>query len=410
MVTSQNQVFKHQAGSGQRRAIVRNQKGLNGIDYIELAKDRKTLLVHFIHNLPGQENAVPANSPSLTEENVAITGGVSIKDISAISVSSFANVLTLRVNTTGDNFSTYTLSLVDSTDQSKQLQGFDPQLSVVEFSFRVDSLSEFDCQPVVESIQERTTPPIIDYLAKDYASFRQLMLDRMTVTIPQWQERNSSDIGVMLVELLAYTADRLSYFQDAVATEAYLGTARRRVSIRRHARLLDYPMHDGCNARAWLTIEANDQGNGNKLLGPDINTNRPGTRFYTRVAPLPEQFTFDDYPTLVNSGVQIFETMHDITLYKSHNKINIYTWDAQQYYLKTGTTKATLENKNLQIKVGDVLIFEEIKGVDTGLAIDADAEHRHVVRLTKVTKNIDPLHNNKELLEIEWAAAAMWCD
>jgi hypothetical protein len=405
MVTSPNQVFKHKAGSEQRRAIVRNQKGLNGIDYIELAKDRKTLLVYFIHNLPGQEDGVPGNSPSLTEENVEITGGVSIKDISAISVSSFANVLTLRVNTTGDNFSTYKLSLVDSTDQSKQIQGFDPQLSVVEFSFRVDSLSEFDCQPIVESTQQRTTPPIIDYLAKDYASFRQLMLDRMTVTIPQWQERNSSDIGIMLVELLAYTADRLSYFQDAIATEAYLGTARRRVSIRRHARLLDYPMHDGCNARAWLTMEVNDQGNGNKLLGPDMNTNRPGTRFYTRVAPLPEQFTFDDYPTLVNSGVQIFETMHDITLYKSHNKINIYTWDAQEYYLKTGTTKATLENKNLKLRVGDVLIFEEIKGVDTGLGIDADADHRHVVRLTKVTKNTDPLHNNKELLEIEWATA-----
>ncbi|MBD2355993.1 putative baseplate assembly protein [Tolypothrix sp. FACHB-123] len=230
------------------------------------------------------------------------------------------------------------------------------------------------------------------------------MLDRMTVTIPQWQERNPSDIGVMLVELLAYTADRLSYFQDAVATEAYLGTARRRVSIRRHARLLDYPMHDGCNARAWLTLEVNELGNNQKLLGPDINNNRPGTRFYTRVAPLSEQFTFDDYPSLVNSGVQIFETMHEITLYRAHNQINFYTWDAQEYYLKAGATKATLENKNLKLQVGDVLIFEEIKGVDTGLTIDADRNQRHVVRLTKVTKNTDPLHENKELLEIEWAA------
>ncbi|BAY24880.1 hypothetical protein NIES2100_46780 [Calothrix sp. NIES-2100] len=397
MVSSQNQVLKHQAGSEQRRKIVRNQKSLNGIDYIELARDKKTLLVHFIHNLPGQEDAVPANSSSLTEENLAIAGGVTIKDISVISVSSFANVLTLRVNTAGDEFSTYTLRIVDTDDQSKQPPGFDPQLSVVEFSFRVDSRSEFDCQPVVDSNQERTTPPIIDYLAKDYASFRQLMLDRMTVTIPQWQERNPSDIGVMLVELLAYAADRLSYFQDAVATEAYLGTARRRVSIRRHARLLDYPMHDGCNARAWVAIAVNDQGNGQKLP--------PGTRLYTRVASLPSQFTLDDYPTLVNAGVQIFETMHDIILYKSHNQIKFYTWDAQEFYLKTGTTKATLENKNLKLQVGDVLIFEEIKGIDTGLTIDADSNHRHVVRLTNITKNTDPLHNNKELLEIEWAAS-----
>ncbi len=54
---------------------------------------------------------------------------------------------------------------------------------------------------------------------------------------------------VTLVELLAYAGDPLSYFQDAVATEAYLGTARRRASVRRHARLVDYPMHDGASAR-----------------------------------------------------------------------------------------------------------------------------------------------------------------
>ena len=70
--------------------------------------------------------------------------------------------------------------------------------------------------------------------------------------MPDWRERNPADLGITLVELLAYAGDQLSYYQDAVATEAYLGTARRRTSVRRHARLVDYPMHDGANARAWL--------------------------------------------------------------------------------------------------------------------------------------------------------------
>ena len=48
----------------------------------------------------------------------------------------------------------------------------------------------------------------------------------------------------------------MSYFQDAVATEAYLGTARRRASVRRHARMLDYPMHEGVNARVWVAVRA----------------------------------------------------------------------------------------------------------------------------------------------------------
>ena len=36
------------------------------------------------------------------------------------------------------------------------------------------------------------------------------------------------------------SADQLSYRQDVIATEAYLGTARLRTSARRHARLVDY--------------------------------------------------------------------------------------------------------------------------------------------------------------------------
>ena len=63
----------------------------------------------------------------------------------------------------------------------------------------------------------------------------------------------------MLAELIAYVGDRLSYQQDAVATEAYLETARSRVSLRRHALLVDYHVHDGCNARAW--IQLNVSGN-----------------------------------------------------------------------------------------------------------------------------------------------------
>src|SRR3989442_627943 len=94
--------------------------------------------------------------------------------------------------------------------------------------------------------------PLIDYMAKDYQSFRQLMLDRLSATLPGWQERHAPDLGIALVEALAYVADYLSYYQDAVATEAYLGTARQRISVRRHARLLDYVLHEGCNARAWV--------------------------------------------------------------------------------------------------------------------------------------------------------------
>ncbi len=106
-----------------------------------------------------------------------------------------------------------------------------------------------------EDEDHATATPDIDYLAKDYASFRRLLLDRLAQLIPDWKEQHIPDIGILLVELMAYVGDHLSYYQDAVATEAYLGTARQRTSVRRHARLLDYPMHEGCNARAFVCVE-----------------------------------------------------------------------------------------------------------------------------------------------------------
>ena len=78
------------------------------------------------------------------------------------------------------------------------------------------------------------------------------MLDRLNQLVPSWGGTSEADIGVALAELIAYVGDQLSYQQDAVATEAYLETARSRISLRRHARLVDYHVHDGCNARAWM--------------------------------------------------------------------------------------------------------------------------------------------------------------
>lgn len=99
------------------------------------------------------------------------------------------------------------------------------------------------------------TRPLIDYLTKDYEGFRQLMLDRLSTTLPDWQERHASDLGITLVEVLAYAADHLSYYQDAASTEAYMRTARQRISIRRHGKLIDYTLHEGCNSRVFVHLQ-----------------------------------------------------------------------------------------------------------------------------------------------------------
>ena len=216
-----------------RRNKVQNHATLNGIDFLEvrdelsdpLAERQRTLLVHFLKPLsPGE----------LKKANVRIEGGERIRNIQVMKVSFGAgssppaadNILVVTVSARGD-FS-LRLQVVQGETNEQPPANFDPILSRVEFSFKVGCPSDFDCQTSSVCTSPEVSQPEINYLAKDYASFRQLILDRLALLLPDWKERNPADLGITLVELLAYVGDYLSYQQDAIATEAYLGTARRR--------------------------------------------------------------------------------------------------------------------------------------------------------------------------------------
>ena len=95
----------------------------------------------------------------------------------------------------------------------------------------------------------------IDYLAKDFASFRQALSEFSVQRYPAWVERSEADLGVMLMEALAATADELSYYQDRVLAEATLETATQRLSAVRHARLVDYQPAPATVATTVLQLE-----------------------------------------------------------------------------------------------------------------------------------------------------------
>ena len=409
-VGSVTKTIRYHAPHEQRRITIRdrrNEEGepiLNGIDYVEVSPDRATLFVYFIH-----PPTIPLTLDNIeitrTEPNSLETDRISDR-IEVRSLSVFNQRLTLGVVPPQDFF-TYQIAFVETRHfaNSQPPEGIDPKLAQVEFMFQVGERNEFDCQHPGDPQAQRESVPQIDYLAKDYGSFRQLMLDRLAVTLPQWQERSPADIGMVMVEVLAYVGDYLSYYQDAVATEAYLGTARKRMSVRRHARLLNYDMHEGCNSRAWVTLQVNDRANGVILPGPG---DRPITRFLTRSRLFPPQLTVMQYEESVVDVAVVFEPLHDLTLHRACNQISIYTWGESEYSLAIGSTQATLvdEQQILQrhLVPGMVLILEEV-GIHQGdVQIDADPNHRHAVLLTKITASEDPLFQ-KRVVEIEWAQA-----
>ncbi len=241
--------------------------------------------------------------------------------------------------------------------------------------------------------------PEIDYLAKDYASFRRLMLDYLTLRVPKWNEPTEADIGNVIVEILAYAADYLSYYQDAVATEAYLNTARLRTSVKRHTRLLDYVLSEGCNARVWVHVEVSDHvllPASTPLLSRALNP----TLLPTIVPNSPQYYQALQYnPT-------VFETMYDSEHFPAHNSIALYAVQDEQTILPVGTTQAILldpgygKPEQLRLRAGDVLIFEEVKNAETGDTRWPDPRQRHAVRLTKVEPDIK---QGQHVLNVEWA-------
>lgn len=351
---------------------------LNGIRYLEVAAGQRRLDVHFVHPL-----ALAPASP-LQPSNVEIRGGVRVRNPRVTGVTASGAVLRVELATAGD-FSVYTLRLVANAGVAAPPEGIDPALAEVEFNFKVDCPSDFDCRPADSCAPDAVAGPAIDYLARDYESFRRLILDRLAVLMPRWRERNPADLWVTLAEAVAFRGDELSYYQDAVATEAYLGTARQRMSIRRHARLLDYPFHDGVNARVWLALEAS--ADGVTLAGCDPVTGLGGTQVLTRVPGLPPAIDVDAAKTAQAAGAQPFELLAPITVYTAHNTIQFFTWSDDECCLPRGATRAFLRDRTenrVRLRAGDVLIVEAKRSATTGEPADADAQHRAAVRLTRV--------------------------
>ena len=380
-----------------RRTLVLATPALNGIDFLEVIGPSgcgRQLALTLLKDARGL---------TLTAENIVITGGAAVQVVSIFpATDDDPFVLTLNLSGPGD-FSPYQLAVVAGPGIADPPDGFDPQLSTVSFSFKSGCPTPADCLPDTCCPAPVRPAPDINYLAKDYGGFRQVMLDRLAVLVPDWTETHAADLGVAMVETLAYAADHLSYQQDAVSTEAYLGTARSRISLRRHAKLVDYTVGEGCNARVFVAL----------TLAPGLDDIfvPAGTTFYVRQPGVPVSVRWTDVlaQQLSSSANPIFSSMEDRTLFGEQNSMDFYTWGDTVCCLPPGATEATLLGYKKTLQPGDVLLFEEVLGPSTGNPADANAANRCAVLLTAVSTTdykgrplVDPL-TGYAITRISWS-------
>lgn len=83
-----------------------------------------------------------------------------------------------------------------------------------------------------------------DFSTRDYEGFRNSMIEMLKVKIPEYSDFSQSDVGIVLIELLAYNLDLLSFYNDKVANELFLETAMERGSVARLSSMLGYKLRE----------------------------------------------------------------------------------------------------------------------------------------------------------------------
>jgi hypothetical protein len=241
-----------------------------------------------------------------------VPAGSAIGQVHVISVApgGATNVLSLTVEPIGD-YSTYTLGV--------RFQNVDPLFNEIDFRFRPGCFTN-DCAPEWCPAPPPLPEPEIDYLAKDFDSFKHTLIVAMEQRVPGWRPTSEADLDQVLIELFSAAADELSDYQDRVMNEAYLSTARKRVSLARHANLMNYYIHEGNQASAWLALE----------LPPGANAILPpGLVAGTHGGP--------DHPQS-----QVFMTKQETRVHQLLNRIRLHTWSGAIPTLASGSTRADL--------------------------------------------------------------------
>jgi len=97
---------------------------------------------------------------------------------------------------------------------------------------------------------------LIDFAAGDFASYREALINYVKATFPlDYNNFESSDFGVMLIELMAAVGHIQSSKADYLANENFLSTARSRDSVKRMLELIGVRMKGPISAAANAQIE-----------------------------------------------------------------------------------------------------------------------------------------------------------
>jgi len=368
--------------------------GLNGLDFVLVSLPAVTppaaeLELHF-HNDNGITDILASAADPRTI--FPISGGHRLRagagsgevQVQQILAGADGNALRLVVRPIGD-YSTYTLTV--------SFADMDPVFGEIDFKFRPGCFSL--CAPEWPAPPARVDEPAIDYLAKDYDSFRHVLMTAMQQRVAGWQPSSEVDLSQVLISLFSASADELSDYQDRVANEAYLASTRNRVSLARHGRLMDYHLHQGSQAETWLavTLEAG------------------------MVVDLPVGFECWAGRDELDEQAEVFLSRNRQPMHHLLNSMRLYDWSGTRPGLAAGATSAELvlpvagqaaadQARNL-IRDGDIsrLLVQEHLNPLTLREAGRDPTKRQLLRLIA-----DAADSRQDPVTGDWYLDVAWRD
>ncbi len=102
--------------------------------------------------------------------------------------------------------------------------------------------------------------PVINYRIGTYSTFLESMYKSIPTksALERWTNRQPNDWGVVLMEMWAYLADILSYYQERIANEAFLNTSVLDESSIESFYLINYKPIPGLASSSLVQFEANE--------------------------------------------------------------------------------------------------------------------------------------------------------
>lgn len=289
-------------------------------------------------------------------------------------------------------FADYRLQIADAR--------VDPGFNDVRFSFKVGCDDHLDCSASPETCVPPDTDDVdVDYLARDFVSLRNALLDFTAQRYPDWQTPMEADVGMVPLEIIAALGDELSYLQDRHNREAYLETATERRSLRRKARLVDYEIHDGRQASTIL-----------ELAVAAATTSVPAGAAVWALAEGQEPLAFELGEGLRDAKEGL---LYGVDVRWNAGQITPYAMDDDDACLKPGATELLVRNDpagpdnpgGVVFLAADLAVWAGRKLLLRDLAVDAsETERLALVTVEEVELTEDPLFGI-DLALIRWRKA-----